>query len=114
MRPKNITASVLCLFCLLFVSCKKKADAVILVKQDGVTAKGQAEIVFDPNGGYHVNAWLPGNIVIFRVDKTVEVGSGKAGTVYLINQDKQLESIDQVDLKKSDDELTAMYLKSAK
>jgi hypothetical protein len=113
MRYRRI-AGVLLLLLLAFSACKKKADAVLLVKEDGVTAKGQAEVVFDQNGGYRMNAWVPGNIVIFRVDKTVELGSGKAGNVYIINQDKKLEAIDTVDLKKSDDELIAQYLKSGK
>jgi len=114
MRYKRLASFLLLFVCLLCASCKKKADAVLLVKEDGVTAKGQAEVVFNPNGGYSMNVWVPGNIVIFRVDKTVEVGSGKAGTVYIIDKNRKLESIDTVDLSKSDDELTALYLKSGK
>lgn len=107
-------AGVLLLLLLAFTACRKKADAVLIVSEDSVAVKGQAEVVFDQNGGYHMNAWVPGNIVIFRVDKTVELGSGKAGTVYIIGQDKKLEAFDTVDLKKSNDELIAQYLKSGK
>jgi hypothetical protein len=105
-------ASVLLLLLLAFTACKKKADAVLIVSADGVKAKGQAEVVFDQSGGYHMNAWVPGNIVIFRIDQTIEGQSGKAGNIYLIDKDKKLESIDKFDLKTSDDELTAQYLKS--
>lgn len=105
-------APIICLG-LLVCSCGKKADAVLIVKEDGVTAKGQAEFVFE-GGGYRANVWVPGNIVIFRVDKTVEAGSGKAGTVYLIDENRKLQSIGHVDLNKNDDELAAQYLKSSK
>ena len=114
MRLRHMTVLLLVLLCLFVAACKKKADAVLIVKQDGVTAKGQAEVVFDQNGGYHMNAWVPGNIVIFRVDQTVELGSGKAGTVYIIDENKKLQEIDHFDLKQSDDELTTQYLKSSK
>jgi hypothetical protein len=97
---------------LLSAACKKKANAVILVKEEGVSAKGQVEVVFEPGGGSRLNPWVPGNIVIFRVDKTLEAGAGKAGTVYIIDQNRTLESFDTVDLNKSDDQLVAQYLKS--
>lgn len=113
MRYIGLLVATICL-CVLLTSCGKKAEAVLIVKEEGVSTKGRVEVTFNQRGGYSPNPWVPGNIVIFRVDKTVAGEPGKAGMVYLINTDRRLENIGKVDLNKTDDELFAEYLKSSK
>jgi hypothetical protein len=103
--------TIICL-CLFLSSCRKKADTVLIVKENGVSATGQVTFTRGSDGKYGPNAWQPGAIVIFRVDRTIEGESGQAGTVYLINKDRKLEKIGKADLNKSDGDLAAEYLKS--
>ena len=110
MRCIRILLTMICLFILLS-SCGKKSDAVLIVKEDDVSIEGRVTFVAE-GAGFRPNAWAPGNIRDFRVDNTVAGESGKAGVVYLINENNKLENIGKADLSKTDDELAAEYLKS--
>jgi hypothetical protein len=111
MRRKHLLVTTASLS-LLLSSCGKKADAVLIVKEDGVSTKGKVKVSFLPEGGYRPDAWVKGNIVIFRVDSTVAGESGKAGLVYVINDQNRLENIGKADLSKTDEELFAEFLKT--
>jgi hypothetical protein len=87
---------------------RPRADTVLVVGAGGVSVHGKVEMVLDGDH-YRPNVWLPGNIVIFRVDQDLAGQKGQEGGVYRINKDKNMERIGTADLKLSDEELAAKF-----
>jgi hypothetical protein len=109
--------SIMISLCCFLSSCGKKivqSDGVIIVTEDNIAVGGKVIVTRPILGG--PSTWLPeaGNIIIFRVDKTIGYLSGKAGSVYMLHEDNKLENIGQADSSTTDKELFARYLRNGK
>lgn len=93
----------------LIAGCARpKAETVLVVGAGSVSIHGKTEMVL-AGDHYRPNVWLPGNIVIFRVDQDLAGQKGQAGGIYRINKDKNMERIGTADLKLSDEQLAAKF-----
>jgi hypothetical protein len=104
--------AVVVVLCVAAAACgTKKADAIIIVKDGGnATVKGQVSFERDASGALAPNVWIPGNVVIFRVDSTVREQAGKAGRAYQIQKDLRLKEIGTVNPTQSDEEFATRFL----
>ena len=109
-RKTGIAGMVL--LCVLTAACgSKKGDAVMIVKEGGNTMMiGRQTWETDASGKLAPKVWIPGNVVIFRVDYAVRGQAGKAGHAYQIQKDLSLKEIGKVDLNKNDDQLSEQFL----
>ena len=93
------------------VSCGLgKADTVFIVEQDTVKVRGKSASFVTFQGEYIADVWLPGNVVLFRVDGAAGRETGKAGTVYKIGKDYKLHETGTFDLTSSDEQLVQQYV----
>ncbi len=96
----------MCLF-----SCAKKGDAAISVtvifvsKGEGGEIRTTVRYTITGPGTDPSNHWMPGNVVIFRVDTAIGEHAGKAGRAYRIQDDLKLKEIGVADLSKTEDQL---------
>jgi len=97
--------------CGIVTACAESPSphAVLFVDGDDVSFRGA--ITADGDGEWvSFDVWVPGNVVVFRTDATLEEGrSGEAGRAYRIREDLTLGQIGSVDLTKSDEELAAEF-----
>ena len=85
------------------------ANTLFIVEAERVRVEGQA--TFTRVGGEFVaDVWLPGNLVLFRVDRNLGRERGKAGTSYRIGADLKLEEAGKFDRTKTNDELVAEFV----
>jgi hypothetical protein len=101
--------------------CKSPSVAgmVIIDRTRGMTLKGRF-VVEVGDDVKRPRIWVPGVLLVFRASKTVpnsdlNVGqpgsvSGRAGELYLVNDDLKLEKAGVFPLEMSDDDLAAQYL----
>ena len=68
------------------------------------------KVEFEIGGNEPANANAPGNIVAFRADGVYHNHPGKAGRLYLISKDGDLDDIGGFDTNRSDDSLKATLL----
>lgn len=95
-----------------YITCTGgKADAVLIVKDEGIQVQGKVTFERGPDGEFGPKIMVPGYIVVFKVDGNIGDVAGKAGLVYRINDNLKLVQIDQVDPQLSDEEIQKRFLK---
>jgi formylglycine-generating enzyme required for sulfatase activity len=94
----------------LVLSCGgKKTDVLLIVKEEGVGVMGTVTFERTPSGKFQPKLWVPGYIVIFRIDGKFGDEPGKAGQAYEITKDYKLDPIGKVNLNKSDEDLAEQF-----
>jgi hypothetical protein len=87
-----------------------KADTVFIVEKDTVKVRGKSASFVVFQGEYTADIWLPGSVVLFRVDGAAGTAMGKAGTVYQIGEDYDLHETGKFDVTSTDEQLVQQYV----
>ncbi len=111
MHGKTALASVCVAVTLLGIvvaGCGKGYRQIVVVNQEG------AEFVtFGPPPKEPQQVWAPGRVIVFRVDSNVpgvpNSPAGKAGHVYRVTDDLQLEEVGEFQLTIPNDTLAYRY-----
>jgi hypothetical protein len=111
MRGKTACASVcvaVALLGLVVAGCGKGYRQIVVV-EDG----GTEFVTFGPPPKEPQQVWVPGRVIVFRVDSPVpgvpNSPAGKAGHVYRVNDQMQLEEVDTFALTIPNDTLAYRY-----
>lgn len=98
-------------FGLLSCGCtSKKAEIVLVVDNNGLAVYG-SKVAFVKDGRrMRANVWLPGTIVIYRIDATTGGGEkATGGSVYRVNARYRIDKIGAFNASKSNEDLVRQY-----
>jgi hypothetical protein len=111
MRGKTACASVcvaVALLGLVVAGCGKGYRQIVVVDEGGTEF-----VTFGPPPKEVQQVWVPGRILVFRIDSTVpgvpNSPAGEAGHVYRVNDKMELEEVDTFALTIPNDTLAYRY-----
>ncbi len=106
---KNKLLLVIISVFLVFSCGGKKTDVLLIVEEEGVGVMGSVTFELSSSGKYQPKLWVPGYIVVFRVDRKFGDEAGQAGQAYKITKDYKFDPIGKVDLNKSNEDLAKQF-----
>ncbi len=100
--------------CVLLASCSgPKADAIVVVDGTG-SSQVFGEVSFERDaqtGSFQPQLWKQGNLLFFRAARMMSDGfSAKAGTIYRVGKNRELEEGGTFDVNESSENLRAKHL----